>query len=151
MIPVFLSRESPAGSPDAENVIAVRVDNSRHINSRWYSGSGIYRPVRLIVTDRVHVGRWGVTVTTPEVSPVTLKSSRIDVPLDIQPEGKTVTLRSGSDIRSCSVYDLAGRLVNVQSSKSTGAEIRITLPRPGMYILHVSTEDGDQVRKVAVK
>ena len=34
-----------------ENVLAVKVDNSAQPNSRWYSGSGIYRHVRLVVTD----------------------------------------------------------------------------------------------------
>ncbi|MBN2201448.1 DUF4982 domain-containing protein [bacterium] len=53
----------------SDNVLAVRVDNSRHLNSRWYSGSGIYRPVRLIVTDPVHVAPWGVFITTPDVRP----------------------------------------------------------------------------------
>ncbi|WP_258104237.1 sugar-binding domain-containing protein [Marinoscillum sp. MHG1-6] len=52
-----------------ENVIAVRVDNSEQKNSRWYSGSGIYRHVWLQVTDPVHLAQWGVTITTPEVSP----------------------------------------------------------------------------------
>jgi len=51
-----------------ENVIAVRVDNSKHLNSRWYSGSGIYRHVWLQVTNPVHVAQWGTTITTPSVS-----------------------------------------------------------------------------------
>ncbi len=51
-----------------ENVIAVRVDNSAQPNSRWYSGSGIYRHVWLITTDKLHVAHWGTYVTTPEVS-----------------------------------------------------------------------------------
>ncbi len=50
------------------NVLAVRVDNSAQPNSRWYSGSGIYRHVRLVATDSVHIAQWGVSVTTPEVS-----------------------------------------------------------------------------------
>jgi beta-galactosidase len=49
------------------NVVAVRVDNSRQPNSRWYSGSGIYRHVWLTVTDPLHVAPWGTYVTTPEV------------------------------------------------------------------------------------
>ncbi|GGS42967.1 glycoside hydrolase family 2 TIM barrel-domain containing protein [Streptomyces griseoviridis] len=50
-----------------ENVLAVRVRN-RLPSSRWYSGSGIYREARLVVTEPVHVRRWGTYVTTPEVS-----------------------------------------------------------------------------------
>ncbi|NOW97884.1 glycoside hydrolase family 2 TIM barrel-domain containing protein [Mucilaginibacter sp. SG564] len=51
-----------------ENVIAVRVDNSRQINSRWYSGSGIYRHVWMKIFNPVHVADWGVAVSTPDVS-----------------------------------------------------------------------------------
>lgn len=51
------------------NLLAVSVDNSAQPNSRWYTGSGIYRNVRLIVTDPLHVAHWGVSVTTPKVSP----------------------------------------------------------------------------------
>ncbi len=51
-----------------QNVIAVKVDNSKQINSRWYSGSGIYRNVRLVTTAPVAVDHWGTFVTTPKVS-----------------------------------------------------------------------------------
>ncbi len=51
-----------------ENSIAVRVDNSQEMNSRWYSGSGIYRHVWLMVNNPVHVAQWGTVVTTPEVA-----------------------------------------------------------------------------------
>jgi beta-galactosidase len=50
------------------NLLAVRVDQSQHPNTRWYAGSGIYRHVWLTVTEPVHVSHWGVSVTTPEVS-----------------------------------------------------------------------------------
>ena len=49
-----------------ENVIAVKVQNEGK-NSRWYSGSGIYRNVWLTSTDRLHVPIWGVYITTAEV------------------------------------------------------------------------------------
>jgi len=49
-----------------ENVIAVRVDHSKHADSRWYTGSGIYRHVRLRMTDKLRIGHWGTYVTTPK-------------------------------------------------------------------------------------
>lgn len=49
------------------NVIAVRVDHHDFADSRWYPGSGIYRDVHLIVTDRIHLKTWGTFVTTPKV------------------------------------------------------------------------------------
>jgi beta-galactosidase len=57
-------RLNPAGQ---ENLLAVKVRNEGK-NSRWYSGSGIYRHVWLTVTDPLHFALWGVQVTTPEVS-----------------------------------------------------------------------------------
>ena len=54
----------------ADNVLAVRVDNSDQPNCRWYTGSGIYRVVRLTVTDKLHVKNCGTYVTTPRISEV---------------------------------------------------------------------------------
>jgi beta-galactosidase len=51
--------------PGTTNILAVRVDNSQQKNSRWYSGSGIYRHVWLHVTGPVHVAPWGVFASTP--------------------------------------------------------------------------------------
>ncbi len=48
---------------DAKNVLAVRVDNSQQKNTRFYSGSGIYRHVWLETTSPVHVAEHTGTVT----------------------------------------------------------------------------------------
>jgi beta-galactosidase len=47
-----------------KNTLLVRADNSAQPNCRWFSGSGIYRPVRLHVTAPVRVAPWGVFVAT---------------------------------------------------------------------------------------
>lgn len=49
-----------------KNVIAVRADNSKQKNCRWYSGSGIYRNVWLVNTPAVRIADWGIQVTTPD-------------------------------------------------------------------------------------
>lgn len=53
---------------NGDNVIAVKVDNSDQPNSRWYSGCGIYRDVRLVKFNQVHIAEWGTYVSTPTVS-----------------------------------------------------------------------------------
>ena len=52
---------------NGENIIAVRLENKPE-SSRWYSGAGLYRNVRLVVTEPVSVGHWGTYITTPNVS-----------------------------------------------------------------------------------
>ncbi|CDB09279.1 putative uncharacterized protein [Bacteroides sp. CAG:633] len=51
----------------AKNLLAVRLEN-RPQSSRWYPGAGIYRNVRVVATEDVHVPVWGTQLTTPHVS-----------------------------------------------------------------------------------
>jgi len=50
------------------NILAVRADTAQQPASRWYSGAGIYRHVRLVITDPVHIGQWGTFVSTPKIA-----------------------------------------------------------------------------------
>lgn len=59
---------TPYINPEGQsNVLAVRVRNKGR-TARWYNGSGIYRDVSLMVTNKVHIDLNGIYVTTPEVS-----------------------------------------------------------------------------------
>ena len=62
-----------------KNIIAVEVKNEGQ-NTRWYSGSGIYRHVWLKVTDPVHIAQWGTFITTPEVS---VKAAKINIKTNV--------------------------------------------------------------------
>ncbi|TDO98391.1 glycoside hydrolase family 2 TIM barrel-domain containing protein [Flavobacterium sp. 245] len=53
---------------EKNNEIIVKVDNSKQPNSRWYSGSGIFRNVWIETTDKLHVAQWGTYVKTPKVT-----------------------------------------------------------------------------------
>ncbi len=65
--PFFYDLGSFLNPPGQKNTIAVHVKNIGE-NSRWYSGSGIYRHVWLRVTDKLNIPVWGVYITTPGVS-----------------------------------------------------------------------------------
>jgi beta-galactosidase len=69
---------------EGENVLALRVKNEGQ-NSRWYSGSGIYRHVWLTTTGPLRVPRWGVAVATPAVSPA---SAAVNVAVDLENDGE---------------------------------------------------------------
>jgi beta-galactosidase len=117
------------------NVIAVRVDNSQQPNSRWYSGSGIYRHVRLVKTNPVHVDQWGTYVTTPGVS---AESSQVTIRTTVRNErhaAQPLALRT-------IVYDSAGKEVAGVSADGTVAgdsvvemTQAVTIPNPVLWSL----------------
>jgi len=71
---------------DKPNVIAVRADNSVQPASRWYTGGGIYRHVRLIAANPVHVAQWGVFVTAKDVSD---KSASLHIKTSVENESSS--------------------------------------------------------------
>lgn len=95
---------------EKENIIAVKVDNSKQPNSRWYSGSGIYRNVWLVCTDRIFVDHWGTFITTPLV-----KSESADVVIE------TIIKNTLADDKTVSVItavlDNQGKKVTETSSE----------------------------------
>lgn len=63
---VDITKRLQYGKP---NVIAVKADTREPLNSRWYTGGGLFRNVRLVVTDaKVYFMRHPLYITTPQVS-----------------------------------------------------------------------------------
>ncbi|WP_306397623.1 beta-galactosidase GalB [Telluria beijingensis] len=58
---------TPYVTPGASNQVAIRLDNTPE-SARWYPGAGLYRNVWITKTAPLHVGQWGVQLTTPQVS-----------------------------------------------------------------------------------
>jgi beta-galactosidase len=94
----------PAGQA---NVIAVKVRNEGK-NSRWYSGSGIYRHVWLIQTQPVHISHNGVFITTQDIS-----NDKAKVKISTVVENKTT---------KASVVKLMIRVIDKQGNVSQAAE-----------------------------
>jgi beta-galactosidase len=129
-----------------DNVLAVRVDNSAQPNSRWYTGSGIYRHVWADVTGPIHVAHWGTCVTTPKVSANaacviiqtrvqndTRVAARVGVHQDlIDPAGKIV----GSIESSVKVPANGGK--EAQQMISVNQPQLWTLENPALYTVRTS-------------
>lgn len=79
---------------EEENVLAVKVDNSQQPNSRWYSGSGIYRNVWLVKTNKVFVDQWGTYVTTPRIDDQSALVSVLTKVKNVTPEAQTIRLKT---------------------------------------------------------
>lgn len=136
--------------PGKNNVVAVRVDNAQQKNCRWYSGSGIYRPVKLICTPPVHISNWGVNIQTQQIS-----SSQAVVLVTTQVKNETASART------ISVSTLLSDGKRHQSEKinlPAGAETEIAqeivveqpklwdLEHPNLYQATIKVmEDGNKI------
>ncbi len=92
-----------------KNVIVVKADNSVQPNSRWYSGSGIYRNVWLITNNKVAVDHWGTFVTTPQVSN---QSASINVKTMV----RNYTGASQNATLTTVVYDASGKIITMKTT-----------------------------------
>jgi len=142
-----------------ENVIAVRVANLGQ-NSRWYSGSGIYRHVWLTSTTPVHIVPCGLYITTPSAS-VTGAS------LQIQATVQNNLQKAGNVIVITNVFSPSGKKVaSTKSSLSISAgsnavatqQLNINAPQlwstevPNLYTTQVIINDGiNNIDSVSVK
>ena len=96
---------------DKPNIIAVKVDNSAQPASRYYTGSGIYRHVRLVLTGNTHFDHWGVYVKPIQVS-AQKATVHIEAKVSNQSSAGTYTLQT-------TLIDPAGKVVKTSESKQT--------------------------------
>ncbi len=135
---------TPHLAASGDNVMAVRVRNLGQ-NSRWYSGSGIYRHVWLdILPEQARIGRWGVGVVTRQIVG---SRADIDIATRLEDVGDGLTLVSR-------VKDARGHTVK-ESTSPAATEVRqsITIPsarlwspdKPTLYTLETELRRGPVV------
>jgi beta-galactosidase len=119
------------------NVIAVKVNNEQP-NSRWYSGSGIYRNVWLTELEPVHIPNSGVFVTTPDIG---AESATVAVSTTVQNDGST----SASVAVTTTISDASGATIAFSETEAhslvagASAPIAQTLIVPSPQLWSVST------------
>jgi len=97
---------NPAGKP---NVVAVEVKNEGY-NSRWYSGSGIYRHVWLNVVNASHIANWGVQIVSKNVS-----QQAADIHFTTKIENSVANLSLTTEI-----YSADNKLISTKTSEVSG-------------------------------
>lgn len=117
-----------------DNIIAVKVDNSQQPNSRWYSGSGIYRNVYLEILNPVHVAHWGVFATTPIV---TNEEAVIAVEVTVQNQStldqEVVVKNTVVDSKGNTVAEVISDLYLIPSAQDTLTQQRISIAQPKLW------------------
>lgn len=68
---------------EGENEIRVVAQNSDQPNSRWYTGSGIYRPVWLYVSEKNHIAVNGVKIRTIQIKNASNDNTVADATLSL--------------------------------------------------------------------
>ncbi|MGA2061205.1 MAG: glycoside hydrolase family 2 TIM barrel-domain containing protein [Thermoguttaceae bacterium] len=144
---------TPHLRPGEKNVLAVCADNTHFGNTRWYSGSGIYRHVWLNVTEPVHVAQWGTCVTTPEVSESKARAvvqTVVRNDSDAPQAGTLTTLILDSDgntvASASSPLQLAAKGDNTISQTMSVAQPKLWMPEtPTLYKALSRVTVGDAV------
>lgn len=132
-----------------KNVLTVKVDNSLQPSARWYTGSGIYRHVNLVVTDKIRVEKDGTYVTTPEVE---RERASVDFEVEIEnrlPETYARITSVIEDDRGREVARTSERAKLVNGRNTVRGRLEVASPRlwspdaPELYTLKTIIEsDG---------
>jgi beta-galactosidase len=139
-----------------ENVLSVRVDNSVQPASRWYEGAGIYRHVRLVATDPVHIVENGVFISTPGIgsnqatvhvqTTVTNESnSSREIFLGfslLDPDGKEVNFATMGLVATLSQTLAAGKSAQIDQDIVVANPQLWNLDKPVLYRARVTLYNG---------
>lgn len=146
----FLYDLTPHLRTDGTNVLAVRVDHSQEADSRWYTGSGIYRDVWLITAPEVHLAQWGTAYRLVSISG---KKAVVDVDVETTDDR---AVKSALTLQAAvALTDAQGRVVaeaktaiGPQEKKTVRLTVsnpqRWTLDKPYLYTLTTKLSNGDQ-------
>ncbi|MFO1511572.1 MAG: beta-galactosidase GalB [Verrucomicrobiota bacterium] len=130
---------TPHIMPGGENQLAIRLDNPPD-SARWYPGGGIYRNVWLVKTHPIHVGQWGVYLTTPEVSreraKVNLKvtvDNETKQPANVSVTTEIFALNSNGEPVHSTIAKLAPENLSIAAGASTAVEGVASIANPELW------------------
>lgn len=148
----FMYELTPYLNFGGRNVLAVRVDHSQDADSRWYTGSGIYRDVYLVYANPVHIGLWGMSYSAK----VNGNNATLSVQTEINNTGNTsaavkvmheVFDGEQKKVAAGSLnYSLAaGEVVRKEQTVSVAKPRLWSLEDPYLYTIKTTVTKGNEV------
>lgn len=137
-----------------ENVLSVRVDHSLEKDSRWYSGSGIYRDVYMVYASPVHLDLWGVyfkaaniTGKKADISVETTINNELTAKAEVQILHEITDPLSGKIVASGSKKQTieAGKKITSTQSISVPNPMRWSLEQPNLYTLKTIIKQNGKI------
>lgn len=124
---------TPFLNKNGKNIVAVKADHTQFADSRWYTGSGIYRNVYLIATDPVHVDLWGIRFTTPEVSEQSVRANVTVSVINQSTSPTAVVVKSQLlDSKGKSVAN-AHQMVTINANGRSNVELSFKINNPSLW------------------
>lgn len=122
---------TPYLNKTGSNTIAVKADHTKFADSRWYTGSGIYRDVHLYAVNPVHIPQWGVMFTATNI---TARQAKARVQVNVNGPA------TGAEVRAV-LMDAYGnrkgtarqKLVFNNGDSTTKADLLFTVPTPALW------------------
>ena len=115
-----------------KNTIAVKVDNSVQPNSRWYSGSGIYRNVWLVTTNKIAIDHWGTYIITPTVTNAAA-TVQIQTSINDVSNGKLKLKTTVYDELGKEVKSITSDVEAAHESAQSVVQQELTVPSPQLW------------------
>lgn len=148
----FMYDLTPYVNFGGRNVLAVRVDHSQDADSRWYTGSGIYRDVYLVYASPVHINQWGVSYSAEvkknkadlavqtEIMNTSSISSKVKIVHEIYSSDK-------KKVAGGSVFCLAlpGEVTKSESNLTISQPELWSLENPNLYTIRTTILQGGKV------
>ncbi len=114
---------------NGKNVLTVKVDHSEFADSRWYTGSGIYRNVYLAVKEPIYIPTWGVQFSTPAITTAEANANTRVMVSNRGNQDAVITVQ-------CSLQDREGHVVAKQNRQLTVAKADSAVANLSLRISH---------------
>lgn len=145
----FMYDMTPYLNKESDNVLAVKVDHSKYADSRWYTGSGIYRDVWFVYAPAIHLQQWG---SAYRVKNINARQATVDVDVETAQSNAlaTLPLRAQVAIMDANGQQVAQTTTSIGIGEKKTVSLKLARPHrwslddPYLYTIKTSLMKGEE-------